>query len=175
MICGVRIQTEVPAFVSTLFWNYLFTLNPKGCACFPVRAHRNNTALSTRVVNKNPSPSTQDFLSLQYSISRTVSFMEHILSFYHLPKGPSWNSLGEHNNVYCLKKKHSKNILVMQHSLQYFKCLLESAGCTGIISNKTEHPTLFCLSLYEHSVQSHAILGSKNANREKTNEGFHWL
>lgn len=36
MICGLWIQTELPTFVSTLFWNYLFTLNPKGCACFPV-------------------------------------------------------------------------------------------------------------------------------------------
>lgn len=102
--------------------------------------------------------------------------MEHILSFLAPSQGTIKEQPRRTQQWLLLKKnQHSQNILVMQHSLEYCECLLESADCTGIISNQTEHPTLFCLSLCEHSVQSHAILGSKNANKEETNEGFHWL
>lgn len=112
MTSGLKIQTKVPTFVSTVFWNYLFTLNLKGCVCVPI---------ITRSTQQEHSPFQEDHqihLPLFRSFSPCgIPWGELFPSwntsfpFYHLPRGQSWNSLGEHSNVYCLKNNTAKIFL----------------------------------------------------------------
>lgn len=104
------------------FWKYLFTVNPKGCAYLLMISKNTQFTSVTRCpfagwsLNKKLPPSLQSLYprSIPWRELKLFSSWNTFFPFEHLPKGKSWNSLGDHSRyVYCLKKQHSQDIIVM--------------------------------------------------------------